>query len=183
MARSPFAITSSQVEEITIKKLNAKLWILTALLATAGAANAQTGAQGIGTLSGGERLGVRGCGRTASPVTLAVTLNQAGAWSANDGTTTLTGTATALSRPVLSLTLDSASLAAFETALESEASDLCDEAVAISSLRVRSVLKINKRETFAKMRAHAVGQGTSASGSGAVQYKLRVRGAWNRADI
>lgn len=165
-----------------MKKPNMQLWILFALIASAGAAHAQTAAQGSGTLSGAERLKIRGCGRQTTPVTLDVTLDPSGAWSASDGSTSYTGTAAPLRRHALSLTLDAASLAAFETALETEASDLCDEAVAINSLSVRGALKINKRETFAKLRVHARGEGTSASGSGAGKYKLRARGAWNRAD-
>jgi hypothetical protein len=165
-------------------RTNAKIWIVIGLLASAAAAQAQSAAQGIGSLSGGERLRVRGCGRSASPVTLAVTLNQAGAWSATEGSTTYTGTSTALSRRVLRLALDAASLAAFEAFLEAEASDLCDEAVTLSSLSAGGLLKLNKRETFARMRVRARGEGTSASGeSGAAVYRLRVRGAWNRAEI
>ena len=118
---------------------------------------AQTFPDGSGNLAGADRLRVPGCGRDGGPVSLAVTLGSNGAWTAAGGGASYSGTSTvsrgSYGRRVMRLTLDAASLAALETALEADASTLCEEAVTISSLTTRAVLKVNKRETRAKLSA------------------------------
>ena len=152
-------------------------------LALASAASAQTFPDGAGNLAGADRLRVPGCGRDGGPVSLAVTLGSNGAWTAAGGGASYSGTSTvsrgSYGRRVMRLTLDAASLAALETALEADASTLCEEAVTISSLTTRAVLKVNKRETRARIGLLARGVGTTAGGGdGNGIYGVRARGPW-----
>ena len=149
------------------------------LLALASLASAQSFPDGSGTLAGGDRLRVPGCGRDGGPVSLAVTLGSTGAWTAAGGGATYSGTSTTVRGRVMRLTLDAASLAALEAALEADASTLCEEAVTLSSLNTRAALKVNKRETRAALGLLARGMGTTASGGeGNGGYALRARGPW-----
>ena len=156
-------------------------------LALASAAGAQTFPDGGGNLAGAERLRVRGCGRDGGPLFLSVSLGSNGAWTAAASATptgpviaTYTGTSTTVHGRVMRLTLDATSLAALETALEADASTLCEEAVTISSLTTRAALKVNKRETRAWISLRARGMGTTAGGGdGNGIYGVRARGPWS----
>jgi hypothetical protein len=107
---------------------------LLGFLAFAAAANAQTVPDGGGTLAGGDRLRVPGCGRQAGPLSVDFALAANGDWTADLGAASYSGTSTQLG-PRRALTLDAASLAALETALGTDASALCEETVTIDSSR------------------------------------------------
>jgi len=165
------------------KRLLAPLALL-GLFALAAAANAQNALQGSGTLDGADRLRVPGCGRQGGPVALDLTLDPTGAWSLDDGTTTYTGTSTPLTRRVLRLTPDAASLAALEAKLESDASALCEETVTITSLHANAALKVNKRRDRAQLYVRVRGNGTTASGDdGTGLYQLGARGGWSPSSL
>jgi len=143
------------------------------------AATAQTA--GSGTVAGADRIKASGCGKESSPISIAVTIDGAGAWTADVGGDVLSGTSNTIGRSA-NLTLDQASLSLLDTVLEDLASQLCEETVSISSLGVtRARVKINKRQTSAKLSFKAIGTGTSASGSGAGSYRIKAKGAWTPA--
>jgi hypothetical protein len=154
---------------------------LLGLLALAGQAAAQAVPAGSGTLNGGERLRVPGCGRDGGAVALDFALAANGAWSADTGAVTYTGTSTQLGPRLARLTLDAASLAALEAALESDASALCEEAVTISSLNPRAALLVSKRRTRAHLLLRVRAFGSAGGEEGAGLYRLRARGAWTLA--
>jgi hypothetical protein len=152
---------------------------LLGFLAVAAAANAQTVPDGGGTLAGGDRLRVPGCGRQAGPVSVDFALAANGDWTADLGAATYSGTSTQVGPRLARLTLDAASLAALETALETDASALCEETVTIDSLTTRAALVVSKRETRARLHLGARATGATVSGGeGAGLYLLRARGAW-----
>jgi hypothetical protein len=148
-------------------------------LALAAAASAQSVPDGSGTLAGGDRLRVPGCGRQAGPVRVDFALASNGGWTADLGATTYSGTSTQLGPRVARLTLDSVSLAALETALETDASALCEEMVTIDSLTTNAALLVNKRQTRARLLVGARATGSTAGGAqGNGLYRLRAGGAW-----
>jgi hypothetical protein len=152
---------------------------LLGFLVLAAAANAQTVPDGSGTLAGGDRLRVPGCGRQAGPVRVDFALAANGGWTADLGAISYSGTSTQLGPRVARLTLDTASLAALETALETDASALCEEAVTINSLTTNAALLVNKRQTLARLLVGARATGSTASGAeGGGLYRLRAGGAW-----
>ena len=156
-------------------------------LALASTASAQTFPDGGGNLTGAERLRVPGCGRDGGPTFLSVSLGSNGAWTASMSDTptgptvvTYSGTSTTVGGRIMLLALNTASLAALETALEADSSTLCEAAVTISSLTTRAALKVNKRETRARIGLHARGTGTIAGGGdGNGIYHVRARGPWS----
>ena len=153
--------------------------LLLGFLALASQASAQSVPDGSGTLTGGDRLRVPGCGRQGGPVSLDVTLAANGNWTATGSGATYSGTSTAMNGRVVRLTLDAASLAALEAALKTDASALCEEAVTISALNANAALMVNKRQDRARLFLHARGAGTTASGGeGNGLYRLRARGPW-----
>jgi hypothetical protein len=162
------------------KTLLASLALLGSLALASGAA-AQTLPAGNGTLAGGERIRVKGCGREAGPVTLGVSLAANGDWTITEGANTYTGTATATTNRLARLTPSAGTLALLETNLESEASGICEETVTISALTANGALKVNKRGDRARVFVLARGEGSSASGTGRGSYRLRTRGAWTLA--
>jgi hypothetical protein len=146
---------------------------------TSAAATAQTA--GSGTVSGGERIKASGCGKESAPISVAVTVDGTGAWTANVNGDVFSGTSIT-TRRTANLTLDAGSLALLDTLLEDQVSGLCEETVSINSLAVtRARLKINKRQTGAKLAFRAVGSGTSTSGSGTGAYRIKARGTWTPA--
>jgi hypothetical protein len=157
------------------------------LVSIASIASAQTFPDGGGNLAGADRLRVPGCGRDGGPSFVAVSLGSNGAWTASTSdtptgpvTATYSGTSTTVRGRIMRLTLDTASLAALETKLETDSSVLCEEAVTISALTTRAALKVNKRETHARIGLFARGTGTTASGDdGNGAYGLRARGPWS----
>jgi hypothetical protein len=149
------------------------------LLALANAASAQFAPGEGGTLAGGERLRVPGCGRLGGAVTLDMTLAPDGAWAIDTGANQYTGTSNALAPRLIRLTLDADSLAALESKLESEATTLCEEPVTISSLNANAALKLNKRRNHARLFLRARAAGSTESGAeGSGLYRLRARGEW-----
>lgn len=158
------------------------------LLALASAASAQTFPQGSGNLAGADRLRVPGCGRDGGPISAAITAQPyaclvapctGGTWTATIGAASYSGTGDALNERLTRLTLDAASLAALEAALEADASALCEEPVTISSLSANAALKVNKRQTHAWLGLRAHARGMNADGDeGIALYALRARGPW-----
>ena len=174
-----------------------RLLTLLGLLALAPAASAQTFPNGGGTLAGADRLLVPGCGRDGGLINVAVTAEPfacvlggpglvapctGGAFTAAIGAVTYSGTGDAINDRLARLTLDAASLAALEAALEADASALCEEAVTIRSLTANAALKVNKRKTHAWLGLRARARGMSGSsgsgGEGSAIYALRARGPW-----
>ena len=170
------------------------LLALLGLLALASGASAQTFPNGGGTLAGADRLRVPGCGRDAGLISVAVTAAPfacvlggpglvapctGGAWTATIGAASYAGTGDALNERLARLTLDAASLAALEAALEADASALCEETVTITSLTANAAFKVNKRQTRAWLGLRARARGTNAGGDeGIALYTLRARGPW-----
>jgi hypothetical protein len=153
-------------------------WILLGLLSFAAGASAQTFPDGSGTLSGGERLRIRGCGRDGGAVTLATTLAANGNWTVASGGSTYTGTGNAVTRRLVRLTPDAASLALLDTNLEADATALCGETVTITALSANGAMKVNKRQTRARIFFRAEGAGSSTGGAGNGVYRVRGRGPW-----
>jgi hypothetical protein len=164
------------------------------LLALASAASAQTFPNGAGNLAGADLLRVPGCGRDGGLISIALTAEPfacilggpglvapctGGAWTASTGAASYAGTGDAINERLARLTLDAASLAALEAALEAKASALCEEAVTISSLTANAALKVNKRQTHAWLGLRARARGMNAGGDeGIALYALRARGPW-----
>lgn len=151
---------------------------LLGFLALATQASAQAVPDGAGALAGRDRLRVPGCGREAGPLSVDVTLAANGAWTADVGAVTYSGTSTQMNRRLALLTLDAGSLTALDTALEADASALCEEAVTISALTSNATLKVNKRQTRARLHFGVRATGSSASGDGSGTYRIRARGDW-----
>jgi hypothetical protein len=154
------------------------LFPLLASFALASSAAAQFAPGEGGTLTGGDRLRVPGCGRQAGPVSAAVTLAPKGDWSAAAGATTYTGTSTEQTPRLRRLTLDAPSLAALDANLEADASALCDDAVTVTALSTQAALKRNKRGDRARLFLRARATGATAGGSGTGLYRLRAGGQW-----
>ena len=164
------------------------------LLALASTASAQTFPSGAGNLAGTERLSVPGCGRDGGLISVALTAQPfacvaggpslvapctGGAWTATIGASSYAGTGDAINERLARLTLDAASLAALEAALEADASALCEETVTITSLTANAAFKVNKRQTRAWLGLRARARGTNAGGDeGIALYTLRARGPW-----
>lgn len=150
--------------------------LVLAMFLAASAAHAQVPA-GSGTLSGSERLKVKTCGKDGGSISIAFTFAANGAWTANVNGDAFAGTSTTTGR-VARLTFDAGSLTLLDAALESFATDLCEETVAITSLSVnQATLKVNKRGTRAKLALTASGTGTgtvTATGT----YRIKASGAW-----
>jgi hypothetical protein len=153
----------------------ATLFILGLFLA-ASAAHAQVPA-GSGTLSGSERLKVKTCGKDGGAISIAFSFDANGAWTANVNGDVYSGTSST-TRRVAQLTLGSGSLALLDASLESFATDLCEEPVAVTSLSVtKATLKVNKRGTRAKLAMKAAGTGTgSVTATGT--YRIKASGSW-----
>jgi hypothetical protein len=155
------------------------LLVLACCFAFATPALAQLAPGEGGTLIGRDRLRVPRCGRQVGPVSADVTLDPSGAWSADLGATTYTGTSTAPTPRLHLLTLDAASLAALEASLEADASALCEEPVTISSLTAKAALKVNKRRDRARLYLRARAMGSGASGTPRTGlYQLGAGGPW-----
>jgi len=158
--------------------MQAKIILILGLALLAASANAQTVPAGSGTLTGKQRIGASGCGNDSGPTSVVVNLAANGTFSANANGDTYAGTSTTMGR-VTRLTLDMGSQFLLESVLEDDASNLCEEAVDITSLTVtQATLKVNKRQTAAKLQVKANGTGTSTSGSGRGKFALKAVGPW-----
>jgi len=147
------------------------------VLAIATAASAQVPA-GSGTLAGGDRLKVEGCGKDSGAISVAFTLGGNGTWTANVAGDVYGGSSTTSGR-VTSLTFDAASQSLLDSALEEAASDLCEDDVTINSLTLtQAKLKVSKRGDRAKLQVKARGTGVSSEGSGNGKYRLKATGTW-----
>jgi hypothetical protein len=145
------------------------------------AASAQAQTAGSGTLTGTQRLKASGCGKDSAPVSVAMSLAGDGAWTATAGDDDFAGTSTTSGRTA-SLAFDGASTALLDSALEILVSGLCDDDVSINSISVTTArLKVNKRQTSAKLRVKVVGTGTSSEGSGTGTYRIKASGPWTPA--
>lgn len=123
-----------------------------------------------------------GCGKNSQSLFGTWTF-AAGTFAATTtGNPVLAGTSTAqgASNKVFRLTFDGPSKALFDDAMESWASALCGTQITLlqPSAISRFDLKLNKRQTRAKVTLMAAGNGTSALGNGTGTYKAIVRGAW-----
>jgi hypothetical protein len=155
---------------------------LLGLLALATQASAQTIPAGAGTLDGGDRLRVPGCGRQGGPVSVDFALAADGAWTAAAGDETYSGSSTQLTPRLARLTLDAESAAELQDELASEASELCEQEVTIGALRHVAALKVSKRGDRARLHLRARAFGSGASGErGPGLYRLRAGGAWTPA--
>jgi hypothetical protein len=150
------------------------LFVLLGCIAFGSAAFAQAGS---GTLSGPESLKIQRCakGRANPSVAVALAANGAFTIGAYAGTSTTIGRVTRLS-------LDQASLALLDSALETNASNACGTAVTLTSLTItQSTLKVNKRRDRAKLQLKARGTGTSSQGNGNGKYRFKATGPWQVA--
>jgi hypothetical protein len=160
--------------------MQAKIILILGLALLAASANAQTVPAGSGTLTGKQRIGASGCGNDSGPSSVTVNLAADGTFSANANGDTYAGTSTTMGR-VTRLTLDMGSKFLLESVLEDDSSDLCGEAVDIDSQSLtltQATLKVNKRQTAAKLQLKAAATGTSASGDGKGKFRLTAVGAW-----
>jgi hypothetical protein len=155
---------------------------LLALLALATQASALAVPDGSGTVAGRDRLRIPGCGREAGPISIDFTLAANGDWTADVGAATYSGTSAQVNRRLARLTFDAGSLTALDAALEAEASALCEDTVTISALTTNAALKVNKRQTRARIHVGVRATGSSASGEGSGSYRIRARGGWTAID-
>jgi len=150
-----------------------------ASFALATSASAQFAPGEGGTLIGGERLRVPGCGRLGGAVTLDMTLAPDGAWTIDTGANAYSGTSNPLAPRLIRLMFDAESLATLASKLEGEATTLCEEPVTIDSLDANAALKLNKRRDHARLFVRARASGSTESGAhGSGLYRLRARGQW-----
>jgi hypothetical protein len=158
--------------------MKSKILLILGLAALAASANAQTVPAGSGTLTGSQRIGASGCGNDSDSVSVTVNLAANGTFSANANGDTYAGSSTTMGR-VTRLSLDAGSRFLLEDVLEDDATVLCEEAVDITSLTpTQATLKVNKRQTAAKLQVKASGTGTSTSGSGKGKFRLTAVGPW-----
>jgi hypothetical protein len=158
--------------------MQAKVHLILGLALLAASANAQTVPAGSGTLTGSQRIGVSGCGNDSGPTSVTVNLAANGTFSANANGDTYAGTSTMMGS-VTRLTMDMGSQFLLESVLEDDATVLCGETVDITSLSLtQATLKVNKRQTAAKLQIKAGATGTSTSGSGKGKFRLTAVGAW-----
>lgn len=143
-------------------------------LAAAAQAGAQTPA-GSGSLSGRERLRVEDCTRDAGSANVAFTLAANGAWSASAHGQLYTGTSNT-TRRTTRLAFDGGSEALLSAHLDDEAEDDCEGNFSLTELG--GTLKVNKRETRAKLRIDARGNGVFVRGVHA-KFRLKAKGRWN----
>jgi hypothetical protein len=150
------------------------------VLLVCGAMTSAAFASGTGTFIGADRLQVTRCGSDPNPQTVDFTLTPSGGWTAIVGGNTYTGTSTASSSGRnVTLALDGPSFALLTQVLVTQASQLCNEIVSVTTLAVtRATLKLNKANTAAKLRVRAMAAGTAASGTGRGKYDLKVSGPW-----
>jgi len=161
-------------------------------LALAGSAFAEA-PHGEAQLNGAERLRVKSCGRSGGAVTLDFEIQPLACAASilpcpKDGSWSLTGTPAPLSGlsrggpRVARLSLHDQSLGALEAALEAEASEICGEAIDLSSLHAGGALKISKSREHARLVLFASARATSANGDASrATYRVRARGAWQAA--
>ncbi|HEU4429289.1 MAG TPA: hypothetical protein VFT98_11090 [Myxococcota bacterium] len=162
-----------------LKRRIPTLLAVCASIVLASAASAQLAPGEGGTLFGGERLRVPGCGRLGGAVTLEMTLAPDGAWTIDSGANAYSGTSSGLAPRLIRLTLDTESLATLESKLESEATTLCEEPMTITALNANAALKLNKRRSHARLFLRARATGSTESGAeGSGLYRLRARGEW-----
>ncbi|HEY8119684.1 MAG TPA: hypothetical protein VII78_00060 [Myxococcota bacterium] len=158
--------------------MRSKVLLALALAAFATSAAAQTVPAGSGTLNGGQRIQASGCGKDTDSMSVALNLAANGTWTATVDGDDFSGTSSSSGR-VTTLTLDGGSLAELGEELEEEATELCEESVAITSLSVtQAQLKLNKRRTMAKLQLKASGTGMTSGGSGTGKFRLKANGAW-----
>jgi hypothetical protein len=142
----------------------------------ASASQAQVPA-GAGLLSGTQRMKVQGCPKDSGPIDVLVVLNNDGSWGANAGSDGFSGTSTTRGR-VTRLSFDAESLAELESGLEEIASELCEEPITISTLKItQALLKVSKRGDRAKLQLKVKGTG-SGSSSGRGTYRATAVGDW-----
>jgi hypothetical protein len=160
-------------------------WLVALALALSAPAFAQDGTAMLS--SGKGTIKVKpGCGKDSQPL-FGTWVFSAGTWTATSGAgLDLSGTSAArgMSGKVFDLQFDAQSKDEFDDALESWASAVCGVPVTLQAQgsTVSSFsLKLNKRQTRAKLTLFATGNGTSAAGKGVGTYKAIVRGSWQPA--
>lgn len=152
------------------------VWIAAGGLLLASTAEAQTTPAGSGSLSGTLREHVRNCGKDRASIDVDVALAPNGAWTADDGETTYAGTSQTRSHRRVRLSFDAATNTALQNRLQAEASAACGQAVTLTSIQThRARLKVNKRETQAKLRVHIDGRDQSRD---RIEAKIHARGPW-----
>jgi len=161
--------------------MQAKILLILGLALLAASANAQTVPAGSGTLTGSQRIGVSGCGNDSGPVSVMVNLAANGTFSADANGDTYAGTSSMMGS-ANRLSMDMGSRFLLESVLEDDASVLCGETVDITSLSLtQATLKVNKRQTAAKLQVKAGATGTSTSGTGTGKFRLTAVGPWTPA--
>jgi hypothetical protein len=136
-----------------------------------------------GILSGKEKLKVKGCGSGGGPQTVTFLIADDGAWSATADAHTYTGTAVVTgSLRKVDLVFDPASILLLASVLGDQAAFLCRDPVGVTSILVpTSTLKVNKKQTTAKLQVKVTATGVSSQGSGSGKYDLKAKGPWSAA--
>jgi hypothetical protein len=157
--------------------------VLVALLAVAAlalSAEAQY-VPGSGELVAKDKLAAKGCGHVKDTGPETVDLAADGTWTTNDGGDVLSGTYVTVGTKgrKFDLTFDAPSLALFQTLLEGDFSDLCQQTVLVTTIdKKRFQLKLNRAGTKAKMKAKFRLTGTANGKPGKGSFKLKAKGPW-----
>ena len=133
---------------------------------------------GQGSLAGSEKFKVSRCGKEGGPTSVDLSLAANNTFSLVTEGRTYTGTYSGTGN-AFTFSLDQASIQQFGDVMAGNASDLCDAAVTVGSVSVRSAsLKLNKSHTAAKLKFSATGTGSANGVSGTASFKLKAGGNW-----
>jgi hypothetical protein len=154
-------------------------WLLAALVL---ALSAPAFADGSGSLSGTGKLKVKGCGGDSSPMTWNLDVT-GGAFTIDGGPAGGTAMPVGASGKIWNLAFDANTKAGFDMFLAAIASNLCETQVTLTQPSTVSQfnLKLNKRQTRAKLTLFVSGSGVSIEGASTGTLKLKLRGSWQAA--
>ena len=155
--------------------------VVVALIGLPAAVFAQTFPAGSGTLAGKASLSIKGCGKGSDRGATSYPLDGAGSF-VEDGSIAATAIPQGSSGRVFNLSYDAANLAIIRAIFEDVASEFCQSQFTISSFQASGSLKLNKRNTRAKVRQSATLTGTDGvGGSHTGRFKAKDSGAWTLA--
>ena len=152
--------------------------VLGALLASSSA----WALDGSATLAGRSALHVAGCGTHRASLSQTLVVGADGTWSAVSSDDQFSGTWTPLGRSgrKIRMALDAASTAALVASVAEEIGPLCEiTGIVITATRAKVVtLKLDRRQTKAKLLVRYVIKGKADGRSGTAVYKVTASGPW-----
>lgn len=150
------------------------------VLGASDGANGQTVPAGGATLASTTKLKVEGCPtrRGSGPTTYVLAAD--GSWSATVGSDTLPGTATSSSPNgrLWTIAYPPEALDEIASSLEESAGLACSSTFTISSRQASATLKLNKRQTRAKVTLQATFTGDAGGTPHNGTFKATGAGAW-----